>query len=243
MTFTPLDEIATRAVERWRSAGVEGGYTHLKEAAELGMGRRIAITGGAGCLGSNLTERYLEAGDDVLVIDNFATGHRGSLPEHPRLTLVEGTIADHNLVARAFADFMPTHVIHSAASYKDPDNWLEDVHTNVEGTINVVVAAKATNVKRVVNFHTALGYGRPDCSSDSGDCVRTSVHAATALASRPGRAISPFQTFPLSVFALPTSLGRDSRSDPSRLFTLASRPASPAFVPARSAISSTWKTS
>lgn len=42
---------------------------------------RILITGGAGCLGSNLTERYLEAGHDVLVLDNFATGHRGSLPE------------------------------------------------------------------------------------------------------------------------------------------------------------------
>ena len=52
---------------------------------------RILITGGAGCLGSNLTERYLMAGHAVAIIDNFATGHRGSLPEsHPLLTVVEG---------------------------------------------------------------------------------------------------------------------------------------------------------
>ena len=54
---------------------------------------RILITGGAGCLGSNLTEHFLEAGHDVLVLDNFATGHRGSLPNaHPKLSLVEGSI-------------------------------------------------------------------------------------------------------------------------------------------------------
>lgn len=123
---------------------------------------RILLTGGAGCLGSNLTERYLERGHDVFIIDNFVTGQRGSLPPaHPKMTIVEGSVADGALVAKTFGDFRPTHVIHSAAAYKDPDNWLEDTHTNVEGTIHVVNAAKAANVSRFVNFHTALGYGRP----------------------------------------------------------------------------------
>jgi UDP-glucose 4-epimerase len=124
---------------------------------------RILITGGAGCLGSNLTERYLEEGHDVLVLDNFATGHRGSLPNsHPKLSLVEGTITDRALVDRLFADFKPSHIIHSAAAYKDPDDWLEDARTNTEGTIHIVEAAKAAGVERFVNFHTALGYGRPE---------------------------------------------------------------------------------
>jgi UDP-glucose 4-epimerase len=124
---------------------------------------RILITGGAGCLGSNLTERYLEEGHDVLVLDNFATGHRGSLPNsHPKLLLVEGTITDRALVDRLFAEFKPSHVIHSAAAYKHPDEWLEDARTNTEGTIHIVEAAKAAGVERFVNFHTALGYGRPD---------------------------------------------------------------------------------
>lgn len=124
---------------------------------------RILITGGAGCLGSNLAERYLEAGKTVCILDNFATGHRGSLPEsHPLMTLVEGSVHDRPVVDRVFKDFAPTHVIHSAAAYKDPDDWVEDTRTNVEGTIYVVEAARAAGVKRFVNFHTALGYGRPD---------------------------------------------------------------------------------
>lgn len=124
---------------------------------------RVLITGGAGCLGSNLTERFLESGHEVLVLDDFTTGHRGSLPEkHACMTLVEGSITDERMVARLFSDFRPSHVVHSAAAYKDPDDWLQDARVNVEGTINVVQAAKAARVKRFVNFHTALGYGRPE---------------------------------------------------------------------------------
>jgi UDP-glucose 4-epimerase len=124
---------------------------------------RILITGGAGCLGSNLAERYLARGHQVLVLENFATGHRGSLPEgHPGLVIAEGSVADWGFVERSFADFEPSHVIHSAASYKDPDDWLGDARTNVEGAINVAKAAKAACVTRLINFHTALGYGRPE---------------------------------------------------------------------------------
>jgi UDP-glucose 4-epimerase len=56
---------------------------------------RVLIAGGAGCLGSNLSERLLERGHDVLVFDNLATGHRESLPQsHPRITFVEGSVTD-----------------------------------------------------------------------------------------------------------------------------------------------------
>ncbi len=127
------------------------------------MAMRILITGGAGCLGANLTERYLEAGHDILVLDNFATGHRDSLPDvHRRMELVEGSVADRLLIDRIFADFQPSHIIHSSAAYKNPDDWLEHVRTNIQGTIHVVEASKAAGVKRFINFHTALGYGRPE---------------------------------------------------------------------------------
>ena len=80
---------------------------------------RILLTGGAGCLGSNLTERYLSQGHDVFIIDNYATGQRASLPEaHLKMTIVEGSVADSALVNKAFADFRPTHVIHSAAAVR-----------------------------------------------------------------------------------------------------------------------------
>lgn len=124
--------------------------------------RRILLTGGAGCLGSNLVERFLDVGDAVLVLDDFATSQRAALPDyHPNLTVVEGSVADPALVTETFDRFAPTHVVHSAAAYKDPDDWATDAAVNVGGTVAVVRAAEKAGVRRLVNFHTALGYGRP----------------------------------------------------------------------------------
>ncbi len=123
---------------------------------------RILITGGAGCLGSNLIEHWLPQGHDILVLDSFATGKREVVPSLPHLSLVEGSVADRALVDRAFASFKPTHVVHSAAAYKDPADWREDVSTNVTGSINVVDAARTHGVLRILNFQTVLCYGRPE---------------------------------------------------------------------------------
>lgn len=122
---------------------------------------RLLITGGAGCLGSNLIERYFPQGHDICVIDNFATGRREVVPAQPRLMVVEGSIAHADLVNRTFAEFRPTHVVHSAAAYKAPFDWREDTATNVVGSINVAKAALVHKVERLINFQTALCYGRP----------------------------------------------------------------------------------
>ncbi len=125
---------------------------------------RFFVTGGAGCLGSNLTERFLDRGHQVLLLDNFATGKReifpAQLPEG--LEIVTGTVEDRRLVASTMARFEPDHVIHAAASYKDPDDWQTDASVNVIGSINVARAAKQVGVKRLINLQTALCYGRPD---------------------------------------------------------------------------------
>jgi nucleoside-diphosphate-sugar epimerase len=122
---------------------------------------RILITGGAGCLGSNLIEHWLPTGHEIFVIDNFATGKRAVVPPVPGLTVCEGDIAERDVVEQSFARFRPDIVIHAAAAYKDPLDWTEDARTNVIGSINVAQAAKAHNVRRLVNFQTALCYGRP----------------------------------------------------------------------------------
>lgn len=122
---------------------------------------RILITGGAGCLGSNLIEHWLPQGHDIFVIDNFATGKREVVPEVAGLTVREGSIVDEALVNECFAAFKPDVVIHSAAAYKDPDDWVEDARTNVVGSAHVARAAKACGAKRLINFQTALCYGRP----------------------------------------------------------------------------------
>jgi UDP-glucose 4-epimerase len=121
---------------------------------------KILVTGGAGFIGSHLTDRLLDRSDDVLVIDNYATGRRDNLPESaPGLTVVEGDIADGGLVDRLFAEFEPEVVVHAAASYKDPDDWTTDASTNVVGTANVVRAAQAGPVHRLIYLQTALCYG------------------------------------------------------------------------------------
>jgi nucleoside-diphosphate-sugar epimerase len=122
---------------------------------------RILITGGAGCLGSNLIERYIPKGCQILAIDNFATGKREVLPPVSGLEVVEGSIVSADLVRECFERFKPTHVIHSAAAYKDPADWAEDTATNITGTIHVAKASLASGVRRFVNFQTALCYGRP----------------------------------------------------------------------------------
>jgi len=122
---------------------------------------KILITGGAGCLGSNLIEHWLPQGHEIFVIDNFATGKREVVPEVKGLTVKEGSVTDKALVDEYFNVFKPDVVIHSAAAYKDPDNWAEDANTNVIGSAHVACAAKSQNVKRLINFQTTLCYGRP----------------------------------------------------------------------------------
>ena len=123
---------------------------------------KIAITGGAGCLGSNLIEHWLPRGHEILVVDNFATGKREVVPRISGLKVLEGDVAEPGLLERAFREFKPEVVVHAAASYKDPLDWAGDTRTNVGGSIAVARACEASGVRRIVNFQTALCYGRPE---------------------------------------------------------------------------------
>jgi UDP-glucose 4-epimerase len=120
---------------------------------------KVLITGGAGFIGSHLADRLLARGDEVLVIDNFATARRDNLRPHDSLELVEGSIVDRNLVEETWERFGPDIVAHAAAAYKDPEHWQEDAATNAAGTANVVKASVAAGVDRLVYFQTALCYG------------------------------------------------------------------------------------
>jgi UDP-glucose 4-epimerase len=122
---------------------------------------KIFITGGSGFIGSHLTDRLLRRGDEVLIIDNYATGRRDNLKPQKNLTIVEDTIANETHLAELFDHFAPDVVVHTAASYKDPDNFVEDARTNVLGGALVVKNAQRLKVKRLVYFQTALCYGKP----------------------------------------------------------------------------------
>ena len=121
--------------------------------------KKVLVTGGLGQIGSHITEMLLERGDQVVVIDNLATGRREHLQDHPNLKVVIDTIADKSVIAKIFGELEPDAVVHTAASYKDPDDWYNDTLTNCVGGANIVDAAKAHRVKRFVYFQTALCYG------------------------------------------------------------------------------------
>ncbi len=120
---------------------------------------KVFITGGCGQIGSHIAEMLLERGDQVMAIDNLATGRREHLTDHPNLTVVIDTIANKELIDRLFSEFKPDAVVHTAASYKDPNDWYSDTLTNCVGGSNVIKASVDHGVKRFVYFQTALCYG------------------------------------------------------------------------------------
>jgi nucleoside-diphosphate-sugar epimerase len=120
---------------------------------------KVFVTGGCGQIGSHIIELLLERGDQVVAIDNLATGRREHLQDHPNLEVIIDTIADKALIDRVIGGFRPDAIVHTAASYKDPEDWYNDTLTNCVGGSNLIQAAKANGVGRFIYFQTALCYG------------------------------------------------------------------------------------
>ena len=124
---------------------------------------RIFVTGAAGQVGSHVVDSAIARGDEVVGIDNFATGREVHVAKYSQYSFVNGSISDTALVSRLIGEFKPDVIVHTAAAYKDPDDWVTDVDTNIRGMVNLVNAAKEYSVGRFVYFQTALIYGvKPD---------------------------------------------------------------------------------
>ncbi|PRD46819.1 SDR family oxidoreductase [Sphingobacterium haloxyli] len=124
---------------------------------------KILITGGAGFIGSNLTEHFLNQGHQVVVLDNFATGHRHNIAQHegnPNFELIEGDIRSVTDCERAVEGI--DYVLHQAAlgsvprSIKDPQTTNE---VNVSGFLNMLVASRDAGVKRFIYAASSSTYG------------------------------------------------------------------------------------
>jgi UDP-glucose 4-epimerase len=120
---------------------------------------KVLISGGLGQIGSHVAEMLLERGDEVVVVDNLATGRAEHLSDHPRLRVIIDTISNHDLIYGLMEELQPEAVVHAACSYKDPDDWYNDTLTNCVGGAILVDAAKRHDVKRFIYFQTALCYG------------------------------------------------------------------------------------
>jgi len=147
---------------------------------------RILVTGGAGFIGSNLSEALLEMGHEVRVFDNFSTGKRENLAEFEgSIELIEGDIRDYEGARKAVAGV--ERVIHLAAMSSVP--WsVEDPeaahHINATGTLHVLKAARDTGVQRVVLASTSAVYGENPVQPKREEMMPEpgSPYAATKLA-------------------------------------------------------------
>ena len=132
----------------------------------LGAGRIVLVTGGAGFIGSHLADALLERGLAVRVLDNFLTGSRKNL--NPRAELVEADIRESAAIEPAFAGV--DCVFHTAALPRVGLSIERPVEThlvNVVGTLNVLMAARAAGVRRVVYSGSSSVYGeQPGEQSD-----------------------------------------------------------------------------
>ena len=147
---------------------------------------KVLVTGGAGFIGSNLVRALLARGDDVRVLDNFSTGSRTNLAglEHD-VDLVEGDLRSYE---RVHAAVRGAEVVYHEGALPSVPRSVQDPLTttavNVEGTLNVLLAARDEGVRRIVNASSSSVYGNagelPKVESQAPDPI--SPYAVAKLA-------------------------------------------------------------
>ncbi len=123
--------------------------------------KKVLVTGGAGFIGSHIVDRLLLDGHEVVVLDDFSTGHRSNLPDNnAALTIVEGDISDSKTVQQCMENI--DWVFHKAAVASVPKTVNDPVGSsavNYQGTLHLLEAARNNNVKRFVFASSAALYG------------------------------------------------------------------------------------
>jgi nucleoside-diphosphate-sugar epimerase len=122
---------------------------------------RYLVTGGAGFIGSNTVDELVRRGHGVVVLDDLSSGKEDNLAEvRSKITFMKGSITDIEVVQKAMVQ--ADYVIHLAARTSVPRSVKDPVDTNrinVDGTLNVLVAARDNKVKRVVFAASSSAYG------------------------------------------------------------------------------------
>jgi nucleoside-diphosphate-sugar epimerase len=118
------------------------------------------VTGGAGFIGSHLAEELARRGEHVRVVDNLSTGKRQNLAHVPSVEFLEGDLADLDVARRAVEGI--DYVLHQAAIPSVPRSVQDPItsnRANIDASLNVLVAARDTGVKRVVYAGSSSAYG------------------------------------------------------------------------------------
>jgi len=122
---------------------------------------RYLVTGGAGFIGSNTVDELVRRGHSVVVLDDISSGKEDNLAEiRNKITFIKGSITDIEVVRKAMHE--AEYVLHLAARTSVPRSVKDPIETNkinIDGTLNVLVAAKELKVKRVVFAASSSAYG------------------------------------------------------------------------------------
>ncbi len=120
----------------------------------------ILVTGGAGFIGSNLVDALLARGYSVRVLDNLSTGKRSNLPVDDRIELIEGDVADAQVVRNALQGCSAVvHLAAVASVQASVDDPVGTHQSNLVGTLNLCEAMRESGVRRVVFASSAAVYG------------------------------------------------------------------------------------
>ena len=120
---------------------------------------KVLVTGGAGFIGSNVVRALLERGDDVRVLDNFSTGSRANLAGID-VEIVEGELRSYERVHNAVRGVEVVYHLGALGSVpRSVQDPLTSSAVNVEGTLNVLLAARDEGVRRVVFSSSSSVYG------------------------------------------------------------------------------------
>jgi UDP-N-acetylglucosamine 4-epimerase len=124
---------------------------------------KILVTGGAGFIGSNLVDHFLSLGHQVVCLDNLSTGYKKNIEHNlgnPNFTFIEADIRDLDTCRKAISGC--DYVSHQAALGSVPRSIADPINTNsvnIDGFLNVLVAARDTKVKRFVYAASSSTYG------------------------------------------------------------------------------------
>ncbi len=132
---------------------------------------KVLVTGGAGYIGSVITETLANCGGEPLVLDNLSQGHRGAVA--PGVLLIEANLQDHLALERLFAQHRIESVIHLAALSVVSDSAAQPIRyyrENVGGLLNLLEAMQRADVKQIVFSSTAAVYGLPQQLPITEDC-------------------------------------------------------------------------
>src|SRR4030042_2315787 len=125
----------------------------IKDFLKSYKGKKALVTGGAGCIGSNLTKALIKAGaSKILVLDDLSSAEKWNVPVDPSVLFIRGSILDDEVMKRAFApglDFV-FHLAAHFANQNSVDNPETDLLVNGQGTLKVLEYAHLTGVGRVV---------------------------------------------------------------------------------------------